>query len=971
MDSPRDNSHPEEGSHEAAPGTAALASEPAPSRTPTPPPATAPPATAPPSEPAPPTASAPTSAAAAPAAAAPASAPAAVPASAPPPPPPAPASAPASVSPPALAPAPAPAPILTAAPPPRSINVRILSPALEATAGIELTALPVDTTVGQLRQRLCDAVPSHPPPDRQRLIFQGRLLANDSETLHSIFGSAALNQHNDFTLHLVVRQPQHAPIPDSRSQSRSSTPQQSLPHHPALHPSPPLPPLHGHAPPPAASHVPVPPPHRQMPPVPGFRMVQMPGMPPIAQYVPNHLQPNNLQPALNHAPTPTQTPPVAPPAPSSAPPAAQQPFLPPDVARMMHHPPTNLFQDLLNRHQHERAALGQHGIPRPTTAPPHQIPRQADSTAAAPHTGPDGTVPLNSSNPHATAPAPNTTTTTSTIAGPNGTRYTVTTVNRSTFSLHPMAHQPPRPQNAPPPLPPLPHHQQHFHQPNSGHHPLFPAQIAPQPPRQADVVAAFDDVITAQDVQDLAELTAQYATTMQGRGNATEPERRAAQELRAFSEAVAARIRNRNAAANSTSALPLGQDHLPTTTTQPPNASLLFQPAPQSTSHQAQPFDAAAATVYLLSSPTGPYAILLAPDGTYTTRAPAAHQTNYALHPFGVNHLYPTTPTPTQSVAAALPAQHGLPGHDQRAHVENIRQLADHVDQGPLQIFDGQQQQQQQQQPDQQVDLLQQWQPLLAQAWLLLRVMLFTWILLGTGQGWRRPLILLVIGLAFWALNGGIVGRGAREAVQGWWEGVIGVPRQDPLRDQAQARPAGAAEAQQQQQENLAARQAPGVVAAGQPAPQNQAEQQRQQGWLRQTLRPAERAFALFIASLWPGVGERTVAARRDEENRLRRLADENRAREETLRLQNEEAATAAAASASPSDDPPTDTGLAIPLGEPSSSTAVASGADVAASKVGEEVRERKPAATSTNAMNEAASAAQNSGTLGAGVKDE
>lgn len=85
------------------------------------------------------------------------------------------------------------APVASAEQPPRTINVRILSPILDATSGIEIHGLPVDTTLAVLRQKICDAIPSHPPSDRQRLIFQGRLLADDNDTLHTVFGSAAVS----------------------------------------------------------------------------------------------------------------------------------------------------------------------------------------------------------------------------------------------------------------------------------------------------------------------------------------------------------------------------------------------------------------------------------------------------------------------------------------------------------------------------------------------------------------------------------------------------------------------------------------------------------------------------------------------------------------------------------------------------------------------------------------------------------
>ena len=33
--------------------------------------------------------------------------------------------------------------------------------------------------------------------------------------------------------------------------------------------------------------------------------------------------------------------------------------------------------------------------------------------------------------------------------------------------------------------------------------------------------------------------------------------------------------------------------------------------------------------------------------------------------------------------------------------------------------------------------------------------------------------------------------------------------------------------------------------------------QDQQYGWIRESMRGTERAFALFVASLWPGIGER------------------------------------------------------------------------------------------------------------------
>lgn len=69
-------------------------------------------------------------------------------------------------------------------------------------------------------------------------------------------------------------------------------------------------------------------------------------------------------------------------------------------------------------------------------------------------------------------------------------------------------------------------------------------------------------------------------------------------------------------------------------------------------------------------------------------------------------------------------------------------------------------------------------------------------------------------------------------------------------------------------------------------------QQRREQrfGWLRDGMRTLERGFALFAASLWPGVGERMVHAQ-EERLRLERVAaSEERERQEEARRQEVEA---------------------------------------------------------------------------------
>lgn len=70
-----------------------------------------------------------------------------------------------------------------------------------------------------------------------------------------------------------------------------------------------------------------------------------------------------------------------------------------------------------------------------------------------------------------------------------------------------------------------------------------------------------------------------------------------------------------------------------------------------------------------------------------------------------------------------------------------------------------------------------------------------------------------------------------------------------------------------------------------------QQHQNQRFGWVRESMRTVERSFAIFVASLWPGIGERMVHAQ-EERIRAERVAEEERVRlEEEERNKREEAA--------------------------------------------------------------------------------
>jgi hypothetical protein len=77
----------------------------------------------------------------------------------------------------------------------QTIDLKLLSPSPEVPAsGLYLENLPTTTTLGELRNRITVALASHPPPARQRLIYFGRVLQRDDDTLAGIFGESSVRE---------------------------------------------------------------------------------------------------------------------------------------------------------------------------------------------------------------------------------------------------------------------------------------------------------------------------------------------------------------------------------------------------------------------------------------------------------------------------------------------------------------------------------------------------------------------------------------------------------------------------------------------------------------------------------------------------------------------------------------------------------------------------------------------------------
>lgn len=284
-------------------------------------------------------------------------------------------------------------------------------------------------------------------------------------------------------------------------------------------------------------------------------------------------------------------------------------------------------------------------------------------------------------------------------------------------------------------------------------------------------------------------------------------------------------------------------------------------------------------TCYLLSSPLGPQAILHSPQhGTFTG-------TPQYQAPTGLR------PTPTSAAQSHAPSAAG------ENHAVGNEVLGDALAPNHGQEIGGQQIQAQVQAQAVQQDPMGPLGPLLGHMWLLLRILIFSYFLLGSNMGWRRPLALAAIGLGFWMIRAGLLGDGG--AIRRWWDGIMNDgQRPAPADGQAppqQGQQQGPQQDQQQAQGNGRAGQMPTPEQLAQrllnedAQARDQARNERYQ-WLRERARPIERAIALLVASLWPGVGEAYVRAREQEERRRaeEEIAARRREEEERQRMEDE-----------------------------------------------------------------------------------
>ena len=76
-------------------------------------------------------------------------------------------------------------------PPPQKVLIHVLSPSIEVPR-LTFREVPISTTIGDIKKRIQDAVSIKPPPERQRLIYRGKVLTRHEMTLEAVLGLVAV-----------------------------------------------------------------------------------------------------------------------------------------------------------------------------------------------------------------------------------------------------------------------------------------------------------------------------------------------------------------------------------------------------------------------------------------------------------------------------------------------------------------------------------------------------------------------------------------------------------------------------------------------------------------------------------------------------------------------------------------------------------------------------------------------------------
>ncbi|KAK3616142.1 hypothetical protein LTR56_026143 [Elasticomyces elasticus] len=745
-----------------------------------------------------------------------------------------------------------------APPPPTSITLTVKVPPGHLEGGADhfpLGSVDVSSTIGAIRQQIQSVVPSHPAPEKQRLLYGGRALVDNEQTLADALNTKRDSTQTEYVIHLLVKGEGHG---------SSSAPAAAQGQHQRAV-STPVAAAGGQGQPQVVNNA-------------GLTEQQQ-----LMQERQQHMRNAMLQQQQQQRAQMAQMnmnmgmpmqPGLMPPNPF----AGLQQF-PGGMPQMMGHN----FNQAVAQGQQQRAAMGMHGVGQPAvpqqdgtgTAQPQMEGQQSATQATANVNGqpaqqqqqhPPGLPrPVSGQGFHFEG------------IGPNGERVQIhQQVQAFQLPLNGLMPQFGIPQFAAQPQMP------------------FGAPQQPQPLPSGQQPSALDRAR-----ENMTEMR-RMLDEMRDSGAANEEQRSRIERLRERVQGVNDYIDPLNVHGGTATippTNPLTQPLPPPQGLPPPPPTMNFYNRPTAAGipfaqplqprhmqhihpHQQQPTRATDTTCYLLSGPQGPQALLFSPQhGTYTGA-------------FTTGPTVGLRPTPTTTAPGVVQQQQ--PNPQQQTLAQLVQQAVGQNQNQQLAANPAAPQAANAPAADPNAPA----QAIMNNIWLLFRVLIFVYFVMGSNLGWRRPAALAVIGIGFWMVRAGLFGEGG--VARRWWEGVVRVGPVAPAQAQA-AGGGGQGEGQGQGQGQE------GQGAAGQgamPTPEEVArrliDEQRDQrlGRWREVVRPVERAVALFVASLWPGIGEAHV---RDQEREVQRLRDEaevevRRREEEAKKVEEEKVKNEAAA---------------------------------------------------------------------------
>ncbi|KZF24134.1 hypothetical protein L228DRAFT_259393 [Xylona heveae TC161] len=782
---------------------------------------------------------------------------------------------------------------------PPTMFLHVLSPStLEVPSQLSFPSLPISTTVGQLKEKIRDAIPSKPVAERQRLIYQGRLLARDTDTMLDVFGQQAINDPISHKLHLVLR-------PDRSEDGPSSSPSPAR----AVSPIPPA--LGAQDRPSVAPGAPLP----QVPAATGstihqpnhraYNNVPLPHGPILTHFQAN--LPPNLQNILNQQlatlnqqhPQPQIT---------ISGPTGQPPQVQPRGYPSYQHPgqsaqPT--FQQRVSDQQQARASAGLHGISQSNSNGTGGAPPLAGSTAS--HQQPQQHAPFEAQPQPGTLPPGPATHLNAQGQGPNGFAFVV---NESTTVIPHMAGNNPllgldgRSASPRIPLPGLGntpiavpaigqglggHHPfPQYQRPAEQHAPLGHAHTQANHPQVQHLFEAL--LSLSRRITNLENLVARNQLPLDREINDARQHPGAAshQQLQQTLTNLNQRINDLSTRAdmirNMLSRLPDPSQ----TSSRPPSS----QPMQQSQSAPSANVPTAPdpATVYLLSSPDAPHALVLPPSGgIYASPIPGngqpVHHQVPLAQPFARGPAVVPVPDPAQlhqqilnNANELINRTRGNGAIQQRIQAQQLQQQHAQVDNVVGQAQAQAQARAQAQNRGGGRELMRIILPIGGHLWLLIRLIGVILFLTSSG-GWMRVIMLFLATMLVFSIQIGVFNH-IRQAL---W---------DPIRRHIEGLvPFGAenadedfdAEGEEEEEEEEEGQGRP----RREPDPREaaarllRARQQHDRGRIMGQIRRVERALVLFLGSLIPGVGERQVAAREEAVAAVRRAEERERERQE------------------------------------------------------------------------------------------